>query len=161
MDHSAALIIVDMQNVFLKKSKDLIPKVQSLADNWPEENIYWLRYRNHPGSLFEQHLNWSKAVVSPEIDLIEGRGQKNIYTHYGYAPSDDFINKIKASYQSAYVCGVDTDACVYACMISLWDNGVRPVLLEKYCGSSGGKTFHDAALSLIQRQFGADCVSNK
>lgn len=159
MDKSAALIIVDMQNVFLGKAQDLVPKIQALADEWPEDNIFWLKYRNHPGSLFEKHLNWSKATVSPEIDLISGKGQKNAYTHYGYSPPEDFLNKVKSKFETAYVCGVDTDACVYACMMTLWDNGIRPILLEKYCASSGGKTFHDAALSLMHRQFGMDSVA--
>lgn len=155
----AALIIVDMQNVFLKQSSHLVTPIQELAESWPEDGVFWLKYRNTPGSLFEKHLFWSEAMVSPEIDLIQSKHQKNIYTHYGYSPPQEFIDHLQAKgYTSAYVCGVDTDACVYACMMKLWDNEIRPVLLKDYCASSGGVNFHDVALNLMIRQFGMDSV---
>ena len=147
-----------MQKVFLRHSMALIPKVQELAALWPEDHLYWLQYRNYPGSLYEKHLDWEDGTLSHEIELIEGPGQTRKILHYGYAPPREFIDEMAQKYDTAYVCGVDTDACVYAAMISLWDAEVRPVLLSDYCGSSGGKNFHDAALSLMHRQFGMDCV---
>ena len=160
MDKNAALIIVDMQNIFLRKNSELIPRVQALTESWPDQSkIYWLKYRNHPGSLFEKHLDWSAASVSPEIDLIEGAGQEQTFTHYGYAPAQDLIDAIKdKSISTAYVCGVDTDACVYAAMTVFWDNEIRPILLEHYTGSSGGQTFHEAAMALMTRQFGTKSI---
>jgi len=155
---SDALLIVDMQTVFLKQSSHLIESVQSLAERWSENDLYWLQYRNHPGSLFEKHLNWSAATVSPEIDLIEGKGQTKKYVHFGYSPPPELIEHLRMNYKRAYVCGLDTDACVYAAMISLWDNDVRPMLLADYCASSGGKNFHEAAMALMQRQFGTDTI---
>lgn len=154
-----ALVIVDMQNVFLKNETDLIPKVQDLAERWPEDRIYWLKYRNHPDSLFERHLDWSEGMVSPEIDLIDGKGQKQTFLHYGYAPPPECITHLNASgFNTAYICGVDTDACIYAAMMTFWDHGIRPVLLAGYCASSGGHRFHDAALALMNRQFGMESV---
>tara|TARA_B100000686_G_scaffold354396_1_gene464418 strand:+ start:7085 stop:7582 length:498 start_codon:yes stop_codon:yes gene_type:complete len=152
------LLIVDMQTVFLKQSSHLIEAVQDLVAKWPEKDLYWLQYRNHPGSLFEKHLNWSDAIVSPDIDLIEGPGQDKKHVHYGYGPPPELIAHIQANYKRAYVCGMDTDACVFATMLRLWDNDIRPLLLTDYCASSGGGQFHDAALAIMQRQFGTDTL---
>jgi len=159
MTDQAALIIVDMQNVFLQQAQDLIVPVQEVARQWNESDIYWLKYRNHPKSLYEEHLSWSAAIVSPEIDLIEGKGQKQTYTHYGYSPPLEMIRDLQnKDYKTAYICGVDSDACVYAAMMSLWDHNIRPILLEDCCASSGGQTYHDAAIALMHRQFGMKSV---
>lgn len=156
-----ALVIVDMQNAFLKQASHLVTPVQELAASWPAEHTFWLKYRNTPGSLFEEHLFWSEAMVSPETDLIECENQDHVYTHYGYSPPDEFIDHLKsANLAKAYVCGVDTDACVYAAMMKLWDNEIRPVLLKDFCTSSGGKNFHDVALNLMIRQFGMDSIKS-
>lgn len=158
MSKPCALLIIDMQNVFLRSLGHLIPKVQELAESWPEEDIYWLRYRNHPGSLYERHLDWSDATLADDIEMIDGKGQDKKFWHYGYSPPLELITELKEKYETAYVCGVDTDACVYAAMMTLWDNEIRPILLSDYCGSSGGQHFHDVALSMMNRQFGMDAT---
>lgn len=156
---SDALIIVDMQSVFLKQASHLIQDVQELAKSWPSQDMYWLKYRNTPGSLFEKHLFWSDAMVPPATDLIDAPHQDKTFVHFGYSPGDDFIEALKNNrVKKAYVCGVDTDACVLATMIKLWDNDIRPVLLKDFCASSGGKNFHDVALNLMIRQFGMDSI---
>jgi nicotinamidase-related amidase len=147
-----------MQNIFLRSLSSLIPKVQDLAESWPEEDIYWLRYRNHPDSLFVKHLDWSEGMLAEDVELIEGKGQGQKIWHYGYSPPLELIDELKQKYDTAYVCGVDTDACVYAAMMALWDNEIRPILLPDYSASSGGDHFHDVALAMMHRQFGMDAT---
>ncbi|MGM0423158.1 MAG: isochorismatase family protein [Pseudomonadota bacterium] len=158
MTTPCALLIIDMQNIFLRSLAHLIPKVQDLAESWPAEDIYWLQFRNHPGSLYEKHLDWSDGMLANDIELIDGKGQDQKIWHYGYAPPLDFIQELKQKYDTAYVCGVDTDACVYAAMMALWDNEIRPILLPDYSASSGGPHFHEVALSMIHRQFGMEAT---
>lgn len=53
-----------------------------------------------------------------------------------------------------FVAGIDTDACVLATCLSLFDAGVQPVLLADLCYSSGGMMAHESGLLALRRQIG-------
>ena len=57
-----------------------------------------------------------------------------------------------------HLCGLDTDACVAATAMALFDISIRPVVLADACASSGGREFHNAALRLLSRNIGEDQV---
>ncbi len=80
-----------------------------------------------------------------------------VFEHYVYGLPQSLIEKLKA-YPRVGIAGVDTDACVFAACFNLWDCGVQPIILANYCSSSGGSMIHKAALSIMQRQFGADSL---
>lgn len=155
-----ALLIIDIQNGFMSKgAESVIAPVVELVSAWPQEHIYYLKYRNYPDSLFARHLDWQELMTSPEVDFVSGtyREGSPVFEHFGYKPPDDLIAALK-QYKTVGICGVDTDACVMAAVFTLWDADIRPVILEKYCASSGGAHFHEAALGLMLRQFGTSCV---
>jgi nicotinamidase-related amidase len=52
------------------------------------------------------------------------------------------------------LCGVDTDACVMATALDAFDHGLRPLVLSDLCASSGGDSYHQAALMLLERNIG-------
>jgi len=152
-----ALLIIDMQQGFLHQQEALIHKVGKLAGKVPPEHTYWLKYRNHPDSMFTRHLNWGDMMVSPRTDLPAELAPlaTQIFEHYVYGLPQELLARLK-TYAKVGIAGVDTDACVFAATFNLWDEGVQPVILAEYCHSSGGHSFHQAALNIMQRQFGAD-----
>lgn len=50
-----------------------------------------------------------------------------------------------------YICGLDTDACVLATAIGLFDNLIAPIVLEDYCFSTGGEQYNEAGLKCLER----------
>ena len=155
-----ALLVIDMQVGFMKKGAEAtIAPVSELVRKWPVENLYYLKYRNHPGSLFTQHLDWHSFMTAEDSTLVpevyvEGAP---VFDHYGYGPPDELIAALK-KYKTVGICGVDTDACVMAAVFSLWDAEIRPVVYAEYCMSSGGAQIHQAALGLMLRQFGVNGI---
>lgn len=155
-----ALIIVDLQREFIGQNQDYISKVKDLAESWPNDQVYWMRYLNHPDSMFVRYLDWVEAIETPETSLIKWDGieHTHIIDHYGYGIPQDELTVFKAKNRGAVICGADTDACVMSTMFNLWDNDIKPTLLSDYCLSSGGKEYHELALKLMTRQFGPRCI---
>jgi hypothetical protein len=48
-----------------------------------------------------------------------------------------------------------------AACFALWDADIKPIILADLCASSGGAMFHEAALDLMMRQFGAGVVQGR
>lgn len=158
------LLIIDLQNDFLSKvSENYIEKTMAFLEQWSPDNVYWLRYLNHPDSLYDQHIDYRECMTSPGKDLIpppvSHNGQQRIVDHFGYSPPPELIAEIKENgHKAVGICGVDTDACVMASCFALWDNGLQPLIYQDYCASSGGENMHTAALSMMYRQFGVKSV---
>jgi nicotinamidase-related amidase len=55
----------------------------------------------------------------------------------------------------AYIVGIDTDCCVLATAIDLFQNRVRPYVLEYYCASGGGTESHKSAIKALERLIGS------
>lgn len=52
--------------------------------------------------------------------------------------------------------GIDTDACVMASALSLFEYGKVPRVLVDYCGSIAGLEYHNMALRILERNIGKD-----
>lgn len=156
-----ALLIIDIQHGFICNGvEQIIPSLVELVHKWPCENLYYLKYKNYPGSSFTKYLDWHEFMTSEQANIVPEVYIKGsaIYNHYGYAPPDDLLVELHSKYESVGICGVDTDACVMAAVFALWDAEIRPFVLAEYCASSGGPQFHRAALDLMLRQFGTGSV---
>lgn len=57
-----------------------------------------------------------------------------------------------------YLCGFDTDCCVLATAIQLFELGICPVVLSYYCHSNGGEAAHVEALTCLNRLIGMQHV---
>ncbi|MDY0009081.1 MAG: isochorismatase family protein [Bdellovibrionales bacterium] len=160
MNKPEALLINDIQQGFMKNGAEaVIDPIATLVESWPQDRLFYLRYRNYPGSLFARHLDWHEFMTSGQVDIVpkvyvEGAP---VFEHYGYRPPDTLI-EVLSGFETVGICGVDTDACVMAAVFALWDAEIRPVVLADYCMSSGGRSFHNAALDLMLRQFGTDGI---
>jgi nicotinamidase-related amidase len=154
-----ALIVIDMQKGFLRRQPDLERTVRNLTALYPDESTYWLVYRNHGESSFVRHLGWGEMMSSPDIDLADTliADPARTYRHESYSLPKALLERLKGCDVVA-LAGTDTDACVQAAAFDLWDAGIQPLIVEPCCGSSGGMSFHKAAIDLIRRQFGMQAI---
>lgn len=156
------LLVIDVQLGFMNKGADrVVPDIKDLVGRYRPEQVYYLRYRNVPGSLFAKYLDWHEFLTRNHYDIVPDvlTATPQVFDHYGYSPPPELIEVLQSkNVQAAGICGVDTDACVMAALFQLWDHGIRPIVLSHYCMSSGGEPFHRAALDLMMRQFGAGSI---
>ena len=56
-------------------------------------------------------------------------------------------------FDEIYICGFDTDACVYKTALDLIENNIRPIILKNLCFSAT-KKLHENALKIMERNIG-------
>ena len=59
-----------------------------------------------------------------------------------------------------FVAGMDTDACVLTTAVGLFEHGIRPVVLTRYCASGGGRESHNAGILCMRRLIGDGQLSD-
>ena len=152
-----ALLIVDVQVGFVNDAtRHVVPKVEALQKRYA--HVYATRFINAEGSPYRRLLDWHRFYAgSDDVPLAFEPAEnvviidKNIYTCITPAFLEDLRSK---GIEEVAICGTDTDACVSACAVDLFENGIRPVLLSDACASHAGAEFHEAALRILARLIG-------
>lgn len=163
------LIVVDVQNGFIKTQEhvDNTNQIVALVKSGKFDKIIATKFLNYTGSLYEKCFNWYELKTSDATDL--------------YAPLKPFVYETftKSTYncvndkfiellvqlnngklpERVYLCGLDTDACVLATAVGLFDNKIIPIVLEDYCFSTGGRQYHAAGLKCLERTIGKSQIS--
>jgi nicotinamidase-related amidase len=139
----AGLLIVDAQ-VGFSPSQDLLTRIKAATSEY--RTVAMTRFTNQPNSLFRTVLDWHDdggdlALQVPGAVILEKSG---------YGLTSAHIDTIRALCGEWDLCGLETDACVLACAFSMWDAGIRPIILYDLCASP----LHCEAMAVASRQFG-------
>lgn len=167
---SKILIAIDLQNGFIKTdyARSKANKIAKLIASKSFDKVIATKFTNYTGSMYEKCFGWSELKTSEQIDLYDQIGaiadETFIKTTYNCV-NDKFIellvklNNGKLPEQ-VYLCGLDTDACVLATAIGLFERSITPIVLENYCFSTGGNEYHNAGLKCLERLIGKSQISN-
>lgn len=160
-DPRPALIVVDVQDGFVTdqtaSTVDLI--VEHLARESPRyAQVIATRFINRPGSLYESQRDWHEMMAEPRTRLVRAVAEAAgiVVTKHGLAPDPGDLLPIleQGGSHQVELCGFDTDQCVLATALLLWDAGIVPRVLEPLCSSSGGPDMHAMGLSVLRRAIG-------
>ena len=154
---NTALLIVDVQVGFVNDAtRHIPPKVDALQKRY--KHVYATRFINAEGSPYRRLLGWHRFYAdSDDVPLafepVDGVVvlDKHVYTCVTPVFLADLRDK---GIEEVAICGIDTDACVSACAVDLFENGIRPVLLSEACASHAGAEYHEAALRILARLIG-------
>ena len=151
------LLIVDVQVGFINEATAHIPKlVETLQNEY--EYVYATRFYNKEGSFYRKLINWDRFskdstdfplafTPSNNVILID----KSIYS----CVNGNFLKDLKGKgIDNIDICGIDTDICVTKCAVDLFENGIIPFVLAKYCASHAGEEAHRYALKTLGRFIG-------
>lgn len=156
------ILIVDMQKGFVKHTNiHLVEKINSYLSNNKFDNIILTQCINDENSPYRSILSWNNMTKLDEQELvINYPNNAKIITKNCYGISHNDIEMIKRlGITEIEICGTDTDACVYAIALNLFDNNIRPIILSNLCASSSGNpNIHNNALEIMKRQFGKENV---
>ena len=160
-DSNKALLIVDVQVGFVNDAtRHILPKVEELQKQ--HAHVYATRFINAEGSPYRKLLEWHRFYESSDdvplaFDPVEGVAviDKHVYTCITPAFLQDLRSK---GIEEVAICGIDTDACVSACAVDLFENGFRPILLSEACASHAGAEYHEAALRILARLIGKNQI---
>lgn len=138
-----ALLIIDVQ-----KSAVVDPKIaQNIEKLQYDYDIVFVSKFTNKNSPLLNLLSWSGYV--DEALAFKPKDNAIIYTKTGYS---SYLPQMK-QFDEIYICGFDTDACVYKTALDLAEIGVRPIVLKDYCFSAT-KEFHNIGIKLLERNIG-------
>lgn len=155
------LVVVDVQNGFVGPyTKHVPPAIAAYLDKRRERfaAVIATKFRNPPGSSFEELIDWQRLRDSPEVDLapeiVECVDTIVDKTCYGAV---DELAEILRNYRTTdvYLCGIDTDVCVLQNAAGLFDKGFTPRVIYSLCATNGGDDAHRAAYPLLCRTIGS------
>ena len=166
--HNMILVVIDVQNGFIKSQEqaDKAADITELIKLELFDNVVATRFINYTDSMYEKYFNWHSLKTAEEVDLypllkniVDVMFDKATYN----CINGNFINLLKQlnkGYipEKVYLCGLDTDACVLATAIGLFEHGIAPIVLKDYCFSTGGKQYHKAGLKCLERIIGKDQI---
>jgi nicotinamidase-related amidase len=97
-------------------------------------------------------MRGDSAELIPEV----ARSSDLVLSKHGLAPDPgELLPALRApDVRTADLCGFDTDRCVLATALALWDAGIAPRVLADLCSSSGGPDMHAAGLAIARRAIG-------
>lgn len=119
-----------------------------------------------PGSSFDSFLGWTGMMEEEEKALLpfveEHAGIIVSKCSYSCVKNINFIQSLVALCDGfpdeVTLVGVDTDACVLATAIDLFEMGIKPIVIEDCVGSSGGEECHEAGMLLLKRSIGKEQI---
>ena len=155
------LLAVDLQNGFLiaPECEAVVPKVVDRASQFYQ--VWATRFFNRNANLYRQ-LNWNEMVSGLETELSTNLSPvvSKTFDKPSYSPvSQALLQALQSdAITTVAVCGVDTDACVMATALGLFDAGFETFVVSDGCASSGGQEYHEAAIKILERNIGAQYV---
>jgi nicotinamidase-related amidase len=116
------------------------------------------RFVNRPGSLYETERDWHEMMSGTELELLPevARAADLAVSKHGLAPDpEELLPALRSrGVRTVDLCGFDTDQCVLATALLLWDAAIVPRVLAELCSSSGGPDMHEAGLAITRRAIG-------
>lgn len=156
-NHRRALILVDLQNGFLKKQKARL--VRNLAKLLKQEkyDLYIeVTFHAKPGSLWEKQIHWTfpyEATAPEVLKLLEGINAVKVIkeTRSAFKGDKNIAHLLKKNkIQEIHIVGFDTNDCVFATAQEGFDNGFYTYIIEECTGSSGGSLLHRNAIKILR-----------
>lgn len=160
---SELLLVVDVQNGFVSEdTRSVVLKIKRLIESGRFKNFAFTQFLNADGSPYEQYLHWfrlksveEQSIADELLSHAKTVFRKTIYS----AMTDEFEEYLRDNdYKTIYIAGIDTDCCVLASSISIFEMGLRPIVLAEYCASNGGIASHKAGLLALERLIGTEQI---
>lgn len=159
------LICVDVQMGFTRypQTTEIAKKIAALTNSNHFDYIIATRFINR-SKAFREIIRWNHLKSQNEIQFVPDLHFDEVRTKYKYTCVDSkFIKRLKSINDGkipheVYICGIDTDCCVYKVAIDLFERNIRPIVISDYCQSNGGPESHKAGLTVLRRNIGADQI---
>lgn len=154
----SALVVIDMQNAFVKPEMKNLPKqIARYIQKNKFDFILFTQFVNKGDTNFVKKLNWKKAFTSPSIDIVpelrkyiqkDNVFEKDAYSAFKSKKFVSFLKKHKIG--ELQVCGVELDGCVLGTAFEAFDLGYNIKVLNKLSYSSG-KNLNIPTFNIVKR----------
>ena len=158
------LLVIDAQKGFMVDGITNIEQhnVECLLQMGKFDCVISSVYRNVPDSPIIRLMGWNKLLTSAEqevLDTVAVHTNHYVYKNTYSACSDELIELLKSENGGelptcVFLAGFDIDCCVLMTAADLFGRGIRPIVLSRYCGASGGEEAKIAGLRTLKSLIG-------
>ena len=168
---TAALLVVDMQNVFSSMTTKSLPNVLDLVSHFRSHSlpVFFTQHGHSKGELTPPYTNQLVRKLGPDESVATGSSDwelqpkikeickdgevvaKNTYDAFLNTPLEPKLKD--ANVERVVVCGVMTDCCCDTTGRAAFNRGFETWLVADACGSAN-KTQHNAGLKAFEFAFG-------
>jgi nicotinamidase-related amidase len=155
------LLIIDVQKGFINGHTSHIPKlIEELQYSY--NYVFATRFHNPEDSFFRKLIHWNKFEEGSRECEFAYEPKRDTYvidkTVYSCV-NDTLLEKLAAlNIGEVHICGLETDMCVTKNAVDLFEAGIIPIVLSKYCASCSGENAHVNALQTLRRYIGTEQV---
>ncbi len=164
-----ALVVVDVQTAFMNEHTDHLPKkISAFIQKHHFDFILFVKFVNDENSNWVKLLNWRKMINMNETKFVEEFGEftnkDNVFVKeakfsaFRVKAFEKFLEEHKIS--DLYICGLDTDACVYTTTMEAFERGFNIKVISDLCADHHGKRHHEMAIELLTRNLSKKVVIN-
>lgn len=135
-----ALIVIDVQKFFLnRETKPVVSRIRDYLINHSTDyqQIYFTVFKNDSRSPLWQIAGWRGCSQPPATEICDEIKKFTGKTNWFYKNilSAAKVPAIKRGLKAGkitevHLCGFDTDCCILATVYDLFDQKIKPVLLE-------------------------------
>lgn len=165
------LLVVDVQKGFITTPAvtDIKNNIDGLISSGIFDVVISTVYQNYNDSPIIRLMGWNKLLTQEEQQLI---GEAHFQSDYvirkkTYSAVNDELLKALLQVgdgkypECIFIVGVDTECCVLATATDVFELGIRPIVLSRYCGSSCGLAKHRAGLLSMESLIGKCNISDR
>lgn len=155
------LLVIDLQNDFINdNTKNIVEKIDNLVKSKEYKNIVFTKFINNENSIWYKKLNYKGCLFENGKEIVIDTGNYKIFDKKIYsALNDELKDYIKYNrIDEIYLCGLDTDACVYKTALDLFENNYSVYVLKDYTMSHKGIELHKVFIDNLKRLIGKDKV---
>jgi len=160
------LLVIDVQKYFINdNTKHLPKKIADFIDKNKFDYILFFKYFNHPDSNFVKIHHWNKMFGPPETDIVPELTkyvtENNLFNKFSFSifRSEGLDEFLRAhSIKELYLCGIDTDACVFTSEMEAFEKDYNARVIGDLCASHSGIAYHRKAIDLIKENLGEQAV---
>lgn len=156
------LLVIDIQQGFIDENTVAVKaRIDELLKCKIFDCIIASVYHNYEGSPISRLMDWHE-MTTPDEQKIVGEAvnadhfiYKTEYSAFNNSLMEILKNENGGELpESVFLVGVDTECCVLMTAADLFEEGIRPVVLTYYCGSSGGEISHNGGIISLQSIIG-------
>ena len=159
-----ALIVIDVQKYFItNETKPIVKRISKYLESNTNKYsaVYFTIFRNDTIAPLWKISEWEGCTDSPDTDICNEikkfTNERNLfYKHIlSAAKVPQLLERLKEKHiTEADLCGFDTDCCVLATAYDLFDQGIKPIILENLTWSTSEERLHKSAIQMIKRNIG-------
>jgi nicotinamidase-related amidase len=155
--NSTALLIIDVQNGFINENTRHIP--QLAEQKQMDYDFVWaaqLEYGQESPFITIRKLSGFNDTSNPTgLAFIPQPDVRTILKHGYSAATPKLLEELRNHHITQIdLMGIDTDQCVLATALALFDANITPRLLANCCASTGGSKMHEYGLAIMRRALG-------